>query len=38
MSDYLIQELERFGVAVRDRAEIAALHGDDGELAAVTLT
>lgn len=38
MSDYLIQELERFGVAVRDRAEITALHGDDGELAAVTLS
>jgi thioredoxin reductase (NADPH) len=38
MSDYLVQELERFGVAVRDRSEIAALHGDDGHLAAVTLT
>jgi len=38
MSDYLIQELERFGVAVRDRAEIAALLGDDGELAAVMLS
>jgi thioredoxin reductase (NADPH) len=38
MSDYLIQELERFGVAVRDRAEITSLHGDDGELAAVTLS
>ena len=38
MSDYLIQELERFGVAVRDHAEITALKGDDGELAAVTLS
>jgi len=37
MSDYLIQELERYGVAVRDRSEIAALHGDDGRLEAVTL-
>ena len=37
MSDYLIQELERYGVAVRDRAEIAAVQGDDGELVAVTL-
>ncbi len=38
MSDYLIQELERFGVQVRGRSEITALHGDDGELEAVTLT
>ena len=30
MSNYLIEELERYGVAVRDRSEIAALHGDDG--------
>ena len=37
MSDYLIRELERYGVAVRDRSEIAALHGDDGKLDAVTL-
>jgi thioredoxin reductase (NADPH) len=37
MSDYLIRELERYGVAVRDRSEIAALHGADGELEAVTL-
>ena len=28
MSDYLVRELERYGVAVRDRSEIAALHGD----------
>ena len=38
MSDYLVRELERAGVAVRDRSEIAELHGDDGRLEAVTLT
>jgi thioredoxin reductase (NADPH) len=38
MSDYLIHELERYGVAVRDRSEIAELHGADGHLEAVTLT
>ncbi len=37
MSDYLVRDLERYGVAVRDGSEIAALHGDDGELEAVTL-
>ncbi len=37
MSEYLIQELERYGVAVRDRSEIAALHGQGGQLEAVTL-
>ncbi|HYB28825.1 MAG TPA: FAD-dependent oxidoreductase [Solirubrobacteraceae bacterium] len=37
MSDYLVRELERYGVAVRDRSEIAALHGTDGQLDAVTL-
>ena len=37
MSDYLVPELERYGVAVRDRSEIAQLHGNDGELDAVTL-
>jgi thioredoxin reductase (NADPH) len=37
MSDYLIRELDRYGVVVRDRSEIAALHGDDGRLTAVTL-
>ena len=37
MSDYLIRELERYGVAVRDRSEIAALQGRDGHLEAVTL-
>jgi thioredoxin reductase (NADPH) len=38
MSDYLVRELGRYGVAVRDGSEIAALHGDDGQLEAVTLT
>jgi len=37
MSDYLIHDLERVGVAVRDRSEIAELHGSDGQLEAVTL-
>ena len=37
MSEYLVRDLERYGVAVRDRSEIAALHGDDGQLEAVTL-
>ena len=37
MSDYLIRELERYGVAVRDRSEIAELHGSDGRLEKVTL-
>jgi thioredoxin reductase (NADPH) len=37
MSDYLIHDLERFGVVVRDRSEIAELHGKDGRLDAVTL-
>jgi thioredoxin reductase (NADPH) len=38
MSDYLIHELEHAGVVVRDRSEIAELHGTDGQLEAVTLT
>ncbi len=38
MSNYLIEELDRYGVAVRDRSEIAELHGEDGQLRAVTLT
>jgi thioredoxin reductase (NADPH) len=38
MSDYLVRDLGRYGVAVRGRSEIAALHGIDGELEAVTLT
>ena len=37
MSDYLVRELERYGVAVRDRSEIAELHGTAGQLEAVTL-
>ena len=38
MSDYLIHDLVRYGVTVRDRSEIATLHGADGRLDAVTLT
>ncbi len=38
MSNYLIEELDRFGVHVRDRSEIAELHGSDGMLEGVTLT
>jgi len=38
MSDYLVRELDRYGVVVRDRSEIAALHGTDGALESVTLT
>jgi thioredoxin reductase (NADPH) len=37
MSEYLVVELERYGVAVRDRSEVTELHGDQGQLAAVTL-
>ena len=37
MSDYLIHDLDRYGVTVRDRSEIAQLHGADGQLEAVTL-
>ncbi len=37
MSDYLVRELERYGVAVRDRSEVAALEGTDGQIEAVTL-
>jgi thioredoxin reductase (NADPH) len=37
MSDYLVAELDRYGVAVRDRSEIAEVHGEDGKLEAVTL-
>ena len=38
MSSYLIEELERYGVAVSDRSEVAALHGSDGRLQSITLT
>lgn len=37
MSHYLIEDLERYGVAVRDRSEVAKLHGADGQLEGVTL-
>jgi thioredoxin reductase (NADPH) len=37
MSDYLMRELERYGVAVRDHGEVAELHGANGQLEAVTL-
>src|SRR5256886_15866807 len=37
MSEYMIRELERYGVAVRDRSEIAALRGTEGQLEEVTL-
>src|SRR5215211_4566349 len=37
MSDYLIPELERYGVRVRARSEVAELHGAEGELEGVTL-
>jgi thioredoxin reductase (NADPH) len=38
MSDYLIHDLNRYGVSVRDRSEVEHLHGEDGQLEAVTLT
>jgi thioredoxin reductase (NADPH) len=38
MSNYMLDELERYGVAVRDRSEVETLHGKDGHLEAVTLT
>src|SRR4029079_17845337 len=38
MSNYLIEELDRYGVAVRDRSEVAELHGEEGQLRWVTLT
>jgi thioredoxin reductase (NADPH) len=38
MSDYLIREVEAAGVVIRDRSEIAKLHGADGHVEAVTLT
>jgi thioredoxin reductase (NADPH) len=37
MSDYLVHDLDRYGVTVRSRSEIVELHGEDGELEAVTL-
>jgi thioredoxin reductase (NADPH) len=38
MSQYLINELDHYGVSVRDRSEVRELHGEDGRLEAVTLT
>ena len=38
MSDYLVREVDRAGVVVRGRSEIAELHGEDGRLESVTLT
>jgi thioredoxin reductase (NADPH) len=38
MSRYLIDDLDRYGVSVRDRSEIAGLQGEHGRLRAVTLT
>jgi thioredoxin reductase (NADPH) len=38
MSQYLIDDLDRYGVAVRDRSEIESLRGEEGRLQAVTLT
>jgi thioredoxin reductase (NADPH) len=38
MSSYLIDELGRHGVAIRDRSEVTELHGGGGRLEAVTLT
>ena len=37
MSQYLIADLDRYGVAVSGRSELAELHGTDGRLEAVTL-
>jgi thioredoxin reductase (NADPH) len=37
MSSYLIDELDRYGVKVRDRSEIVELHGAHGNLEGVTL-
>jgi thioredoxin reductase (NADPH) len=37
MSQYLIDELDRYGVVVRDRSEIVGLQGEHGRLRAVTL-
>ncbi len=37
MSEYLIHDLERYAVTVRDRSEIAQLRGGDGQLEGVEL-
>ncbi len=38
MSNYLIEDLDRYGIAIRDRSEITGLHGSEGKLEGVTLT
>jgi thioredoxin reductase (NADPH) len=38
MSQYLIDELDRYGVAVRSCSEVAKLDGEDGQLRAVAFT
>jgi thioredoxin reductase (NADPH) len=38
MSDYLVRDLDRYGVAVRGETEVVGVDGADGELSAVTLT
>jgi thioredoxin reductase (NADPH) len=38
MSAYLLDELDRYGVNVRDRSEICDLNGTEGHLESVTLT
>jgi thioredoxin reductase (NADPH) len=37
MSSYLLEELDRYGVVVRDSTEVKELHGEEGQLRAVTL-
>jgi thioredoxin reductase (NADPH) len=37
MSAYLVRDLKRNGVAVRDHSEVAELHGERGQLEGVTL-
>jgi thioredoxin reductase (NADPH) len=38
MSSYLLDELDRYGVAIRDRSEICELRGEEGRLESVKLT
>jgi thioredoxin reductase (NADPH) len=38
MSQYLIDEIDRYGVAVRDRSEIVSLEGEHGQLHAANLS
>jgi thioredoxin reductase (NADPH) len=37
MSDYLIKQLDRYGIAVRPLSEVVELHGEQGRLSGVTL-